>query len=203
MKPSPENGERWGILGGTFDPVHYGHLTLAEEICIHKGLNGVLLVPAVRHPLKRNHCHASYANRVEMLKRAVEDHPRLVVSEIEAEMNLSGYTLDTVRALKRLYPRTEFYFIMGADNLKELDKWHLPEQIFKEVKLLVGSRPGFDGSRFPEYLSGCVEVVATSLVDVSSTEVRRQIREGTSAEQLDTLVPPKVRQYILQKKLYQ
>jgi nicotinate-nucleotide adenylyltransferase len=202
MRPGPEQGGRWGILGGTFDPVHYGHLTLAHEIRDRKKLTGVVLVPSIRHPFKKDQCHASYADRVEMLKLAVEDDECLVVNEIESEMNLSGYTIDTVRALKKLYPRTEFFFIMGADNLGELDQWHNPRQIFEEVKILVGSRPVFDKKKLSAFPADRIELIPTMLVNISSTDIRRRIKEHAPAEELDKLIPPQVREYIRQRKLY-
>ncbi len=202
MRPSPEQGGQWGILGGTFDPVHYGHLTLANEIWVRKGLTGVMLVPSVKHPFKKDQCQASFENRLEMLKLAVETHEHLFVSDIEAQMNLSGYTIDTVRALKNLYPRTEFFFIMGADNLSELDQWHNPQQIFDEVKILVGSRPVFDKKKLSVFPTDSIELIPTILVNISSSEIRRQIKEHAPVEELDKLIPPKVREYIQRRKLY-
>ncbi|MFQ6008534.1 MAG: nicotinate-nucleotide adenylyltransferase [Candidatus Zixiibacteriota bacterium] len=202
MRPGPEQGGQWGILGGTFDPVHYGHLTLANEVRVRKKLTGVLLVPSLRHPFKKDHCQAAYADRVEMLKLAAEEYESFTVSEIEAEMNLSGYTLDTVRALKKVYPRTEFFFIMGADNLSELEQWHNPRQIFEEVKIMVGSRPVLDKKKLSAFPTDRMELIPTMLVNISSTEIRRRIRENAAAEELDKFMPPKVREYIQQKKLY-
>ena len=202
MRPGPEQGGQWGILGGTFDPVHYGHLTLANEIRVRKRLTGVMLVPSLRHPFKKDQCQASFADRLEMLKLAVETHEHLSVSDIESDMNLSGYTLDTVRALKNLYPQAEFFFIMGADNLSELDQWHSPRQIFEEVKILVGSRPVFDKKKLSALRIDSIELIPTILVNISSTEIRRRIKEHAPSEELDKLMPPKVREYIRQRKLY-
>jgi len=202
MKLSPDQGGEWGILGGTFDPVHIGHLTLANQIYLQKELTGVLLVPSIRHPFKKSRCHASYMDRLEMLKLAIQEDDHLVVSEIESEKDLSGYTLDTVRALKLQYPRTMFYFIVGADNLTELDKWHNPELIFKEIKILVGSRPGYNEKQLAALPSERVELVPTSLVDVSSIDIRRKLKENVPTEELDKLMPSPVREYIKHRKLY-
>ncbi len=202
MKLSPDQGGEWGILGGTFDPVHIGHLTLANQIYVQKELTGVLLVPSIQHPFKKSQCHASFSLRVEMLGLAVEEYDYLVVSEIEAKMDLSGYTLDTVRAFKDRYPQTSFYFIMGIDNLYELQKWHKPDDILREVRILVGSRPPYDKKQLVAFSSDRIEVVPTDLVDVSSSGVRQKIADNIPSEELDKLIPPKVREYIQHRKLY-
>lgn len=202
MKPTPDQGGQWGILGGTFDPVHIGHLTLASEVCLRRELAGVVLVPSVRHPFKQGQCHASLSDRVAMLKLAVEEYDRLLVSEIEVEMDLSGYTLDTVRALKERYAQVSFYFIMGIDNLYELQKWYKPDDILKEVKILVGCRSPYDNKLPNGFPSGRIEVVRTTLVNVSSSGIRQKIRNNMLLTELDKLIPPKVREYIQQRKLY-
>jgi len=195
-------------LGGTFDPVHRGHLALARGICEQKKLIGALFVPSIRHPFKQGQCQASFSDRVAMLKLAVENHECFLVSEIETEMSLSGYTLDTVRACKQRYPRVEFSFIVGADILDELKRWHNPEQILKEVRILVGSRPPYDKKQLvaqkqlAAFPSNRLELVPTSLIDVSSTEIRQKIEGNISPDELDRLIPSKVREYIQQRKLY-
>ncbi len=208
MKLTPDQGGSWGILGGTFDPVHRGHLALVHEICEQKKLTGALFVPSIRHPFKQGQCQASFSDRVAMLRLAVESHECFLVSEIEAEMDLSGYTLDTVRACKQRYPQAEFSFIVGADILGELKQWHDPEQILREVRILVGSRPPYDKKQLvaqkqlAAFPSDRIELVPTSLIDISSTEVRQKIGTNISPDELDRLIPPKVRQYIQQRRLY-
>jgi len=208
MKQTPDQGGSWGILGGTFDPVHRGHLALAGEVCEQKKLTGALFVPSIRHPFKQGQCQASFSDRVAMLRLAVENHECFLVSEIEVEMDLSGYTLDTVRACKQRYPRAEFSFIVGADILGELKQWHDPEQILREVRILVGSRPPYDKmqlvaqKQLAAFPSDRIELVPTSLIDVSSTEVRQKIGDNISPDELDRLIPSKVRQYIQQRRLY-
>ena len=175
---------------------------LAREVCERKRLTGALFVPSVRHPIKQGQCRASFSDRVAMLKLAVENREFFLVSEIEAEMNLSGYTLDTVRAVKQRYPRAEFSFIVGADILDELNRWHKPKQILKEVRLLVGLRPPYEKKQPAAFASDRMELVPTSLIDLSSTEIKRKIRDNISAGELDKLIPPKVREYIQQRRLY-
>lgn len=200
--PDPEQGGRWGILGGTFDPVHVGHLSLAEQMRERKKLDGVLFIPAWRHPFK-DECRASYADRVAMLKLALHGRNSFSVCEIEKEEHLPGHSLGTVRALRQRYSRATFHFIIGQDNLPEITRWHRPEQLMKEVTVLVGSRLCDENESSTGLSLDGVEMVATSLVPVSSTEIRRLLKEGSPREQLTRMMPKSVLDYIAQKGLYQ
>ena len=200
--PVPEAGQRWGILGGTFDPVHNGHLTLAHQIGLIEALSAVLLIPAFHHPFKDEPLLADYVHRVAMLERAVEGQDDLVVCEIEKEENLPGFTLDTIRALKKRFPGVEFYFIIGLDNLSRVSGWKEPEAILEEVSLLVGTRRGGDWT-IPEGIPGNrVRFVYTDDVPVSSTELREAIASGVPDTQLREMVPESVIQYIRKNGLY-
>ncbi len=201
MKRTPDHG-RWGILGGAFDPVHRGHLNLANEIRRKKKLTGILFVPSLRHPFKRDLCRASFEDRVAMLRLAVEGYEDFVVSEIETELNLNGYTLDTVKAFKQRYPETEFFFLIGADNLNELNQWYSPGQIMKEVRILVGSRPAYGKEQFGALPPDRIELIPTSLVDISSTDIRRRIGDNVPFEELAKLIPATVVEYIRERELY-
>ncbi len=201
MEPTPDQG-RWGILGGTFDPVHRGHLVVAEDVRRFKRLDGIFLVPSVHHPFKMQRCHASYHDRLQMLKLAISNRSEFQVSCIESTESLSGYTLDTVRALKNRYPRTQFFFIIGADLLGELGLWHRPQQILKEVTLLVVSRPSYNWASPSGYPPGAIELIPTTSVNVSSTMVRRCVRENADDKELDRLIPAQVRRYIRERGLY-
>lgn len=201
--PAPENGGAWGILGGSFDPVHLGHLNLSSEIRSEAGLDGVLLVPAFRHPLKEA-CHASFEQRVEMLTLAAAGCDYLVVSEIEKEHGLPGYTLSTVRALKKAFPTVVFSFLIGEDNLAELNRWHKPDEILAEVPVLVGVRPPGNFTEGANHRwSDRVRMIETSPLEASSTRVRELTGKGAPSGQLQRLIPEPVRQYIATKGLYQ
>ncbi|MFZ5981210.1 MAG: nicotinate-nucleotide adenylyltransferase [Candidatus Zixiibacteriota bacterium] len=202
-RANPENGGRWGILGGTFDPVHRGHLILAREIYTLKKLDGILLVPAFHPPHKPKVCEASFADRLAMLNKAISGEEIFFISLIETEMNREGFTLNTVRALKEKYPHTEFIFIVGSDNIEAMRDWHRPEDIFREIKVVAGSRPGYEnepGDRFP---GNKIEFVPTDTVDVASSSIRKMIKAGISAEVLTKLLPENVVTYIMEKRLYQ
>ncbi|MDH4156945.1 MAG: nicotinate (nicotinamide) nucleotide adenylyltransferase [candidate division Zixibacteria bacterium] len=204
--PAPENGGEWGILGGTFDPVHYGHLSLASAVYSRRNLSGVLLIPSYKHPFKIAHCQASYDDRVAMLRLAAEDSRYLVVNEIEKELGLSGFTVDTVRAVKKKYPAAAFYFIIGADNLTRLREWHRPDLLLKEITILAGARPSFTLSNELNHTQlpvEKIELIESPPVEASSTDLRAMFRAGRPDEDFERLLPPRVRRYIQSRKLYQ
>ena len=175
---TPEQGESWGILGGTFDPVHLGHINLARQIYKIKKLHGVLLIPTWNHPVKAGDVFASFDDRLAMLRLAVDSDAGLYVSTMERDRELSGYTIDTIRTLKALYPGGEFYFIIGSDNISQLENWYHPEEIVREVKIIAGTRPGADVSVIKSRYDEFVEYVEIEPREASSSEIRRQVRGG-------------------------
>lgn len=200
--PAPEPGQKWGILGGTFDPVHRGHLQLAQEIRAAVQLDGVMLIPAFHPPHRNNQTLASFDDRLAMLRLAADDDASFVVSNIEEKLERPGYTLETMRAVKKRHPKVEFFFIVGADNLSMLHTWHEWETVLEENRLLVGSRPGADLSSLASYSDYDLEVVETSLMDISSTNIRRRIHNGIELDALSRLVPSPVAKYIVERKIY-
>ena len=200
--PTPEAGTQWGIFGGAFDPVHNGHLTLAREIFQAAGLDGILIVPSFNPPRKNKGCVASFDDRVAMLRWALADFDQFCVSEIEAESEEPGYTLHTVRALKKRYPKSTFSFIIGADLLMELETWYEAEEIIKEVRIIAGTRPGaglVPPSGFPE---GAITLVPTTAVNLASHEIRGLVSSGITLTELSRMVPPAVATYIFEHGLY-
>lgn len=200
--PAPEPGERWGILGGVYDPLHNGHLTLARDIMSFRHLDGVIFVPTLDPPHRTNSPVASYDDRVRMAELAISDMPGFEVSRIEENTNRPSYTLETVRALKKAYPGAEYELIIGADQLTQLKTWYHWEDLLKEVILLVGSRPGSEVIALSDFPSDRVVAVETSLVDLSSTHIRSRIRQGVPQTELETMMPPAVVRYILERNLY-
>ena len=197
--PNPENGGKWGILGGSFDPIHNGHINLANSICSKKQLDGVLVVPAVKHPNKSRLSEANYSDRLAMLKAVLVDLSNFFICEIEAEENLSGYTIDTIRALKKRFPKVSFYFIIGSDNINIIDNWYMAEELKAEVEFIAGTRPGSDKtdkSKMP------VEMVEIPELDISSSEIRKMIKNGCSFEKLTNYVPSGAAEYIFKKGIY-
>ncbi|MFH2048717.1 MAG: nicotinate-nucleotide adenylyltransferase [bacterium] len=201
--PVHDEGGNWGILGGTFDPVHFGHINLAQEIKNIKKLDGVLFIPSINHPCREPVCYASFEERVNMLRAALKNYPEFTISEIESELELSGYTFDTITALKKKYPRASFYFIIGSDNLLQLTTWYKADELLKSVKFLAGTRPGFK-FEFPEGLpEDNIEFIKTPVVKISSSYIRKLLKEGSPSETIDKFIPSAVREYIMERKLYQ
>jgi nicotinate-nucleotide adenylyltransferase len=200
--PAPEPGESWGILGGVFDPVHCGHLALATDVQATRRLDGVLFVPTFEPPHRSAPPAAEYADRIEMLKLAVQDQTGFEISRIEETTSRPSYTLETVRALKTAHPGVEFSFIVGADNLGQLKTWREWEKILDEVRLLVGCRPGATVKELSALPAGRIDIVETSLVDLSSTYVRSRVKQGVPFDELAKMVPQAVATYILQRELY-
>jgi len=200
--PAPEPGQKWGILGGIFDPVHLGHLVLATEILEARQLDGVFLIPAFDPPHRDKQPRATFQDRVTMLQMVCEREPRLTVCTIEEELKRPSYTLRTIRALRQKHEGVDFRFIIGADNLVQLKTWHLWETLLDEVRLMVGYRPGADLDAINDYPQVRIDIIETALVDISSTDIRQAVRQGVTDDELKRLVPPPVADYIIKKGLY-
>jgi len=198
--PSPDHGGLWGVLGGSFDPVHKGHLNLAESICNKKRLDGVLFIPAYKHPLKKKACTAPYIDRIKMLELALAGHDQLRLCEIEKEQNLPGYTIDTLHALKKRFPQPQFHFIIGSDLVKQLARWHRAKELLDETNFLAGSRPGSKMKKANKIMN--LEFVEIEELDISASDIRAQIKAGATIEQIAQLVPPGVAKYIFERGLY-
>ncbi len=200
--PTPENGGVWGVLGGSFDPVHGGHLNLAENICARKILKGVLFIPACHHPLKKTAFVASYQDRRAMLQLALTGQSALQLCEIEKEKNLSGFSIDTLHALKKRFPKAQLNFIIGSDLVAQLKSWHRAEDLLKEGKFLVGSRPGSPRHHGLIAPSANLEFIQIDELDISASDIRKRIKSGAPMDDLKQWVPEKVAEFIIQKGLY-
>ncbi len=200
--PAPEPGQKWAILGGTFDPVHLGHIALATDILNAEQLDGVLLIPAYDPPHRDEQPRATFEDRLAMLDLVCESEPRFTVCPIEEELERPSYTLMTIGALRRKYDGVDFRFIIGADNLIQLKTWHRWDELLDEVRLLVGCRPGADMDAIKDYPEARIDIVETSMVDISSTATRRVVRGGATEDELKQLVPAPVADYIVAKGLY-
>ena len=184
-----------GILGGTFNPVHKGHLRLAQDALKKFELDCVFFIPCARPPHKRPDRLAPAKHRMAMLKALLKDDPRFVVSDIEIKRGGISYSIDTVRRLKRLHPNTEVYFIIGGDSINELTFWRRIRELQKLCTFIATSRPGFRARG-----SSKVKMFRGHRVDVSSSEIRKRVSEGKSIRRL---VPAAVDRYIRSRCLYQ
>jgi nicotinate-nucleotide adenylyltransferase len=194
---------RIALFGGTFDPVHYGHLRLAEEAREAANLERVLFVPANASPFRLQEPLSAPHHRLQMLRLATADNPAFEVSELEIQRGGVSYTVDTVMAFRNLYPDAELFLILGADALQGFTQWRSPDAIARECSLLVGMRPNHNLQAvlewLPEAIRQRVQPVAMPLLDISATDIRQRVRTGRS---IRYLTHPDVIQYIQQHRLY-
>jgi len=186
---------RIGILGGTFNPVHIGHLILAEEAREKLGLDKIIFIPTALPPHKDNLNIAPAADRLKMLKLAIKGNKYFTVSDVEIRRQGRSYTIDTLKELKRKHSHDELYFIIGSDLLKYLNEWKDLNEIIKMVKFVAATRPGFPLEQIPSY----IETLAIRAVDVSGFEVRQCVAANKS---FGYLVTDRVFDYIKKRKLY-
>ena len=181
-----------GVFGGTFDPVHVGHLAIAQAALDTAGLDRVVFVPAKRSPLKDAAPVASEADRLAMLRAATKDEPRFAVSRVELDRDGPSYTVDTLEALRE---EGELFLILGSDAHSEMARWKSPDRIRQIAAILVARRPGAPESERP---LDALFFDAPSL-DLSSRELRARASRGLS---LRYLVPDEVWRHITRSGLY-
>ena len=196
---------RLGILGGTFDPIHIGHLILAEEAWYQLGLEKVLLVPAADPPHKRDRLLSAVDQRVRMIELAIADNPHLQLSRIDVDRAGPHYTVDMVRLhFERYGPGTDLYFLMGLDSLADLPNWHQPQKLVELCNLVALSRPdsGFDWNKIDEHLPGVrwrVIFLPMPELQIASTMIQQRVRQGRP---IRYQVLPAVEQFIYDHNLY-
>ena len=195
-----------GLLGGSFNPIHHGHLILAENVRQEAGLDKVLIMPAHASPFKLNRKIAPGEDRFRMVQLAVEDNEHLEASDFESASDRISYTADTMRMLEEIYPEDQLFFITGADSILEIERWKDCEELLRRYPFLVGGRPGYrdaELAEFAEYLcreyQADVRIIDIPKADISSTEIRRRSRANQS---IKYLTPDKVADYIKEKNLY-
>jgi nicotinate-nucleotide adenylyltransferase len=199
---------RVGLFGGTFDPVHYGHLILAEQ-CREQGrFDQVWFVPAARPPHKADHALTRFDRRVEMLQLAAAGNPAFRVEALEADRPGPSYTADTAAELHHRHPGHDFWLLVGADTLADLGTWHEPARLVGLVGLLAVARPGHPVPPdaevrarlgLPDGVALRYETVDSPLIDISSRDLRLRAAAGRS---LRYFLPRAVEVYIHEKKLY-
>jgi nicotinate-nucleotide adenylyltransferase len=195
-----------GILGGTFDPVHKGHLKIAEAVKKRLGLQNIIFVPAGRPWMKADRPITPVEHRVAMVRLAIAGHPGFELSLSEVNRPGSTYTIQTIREFRRKFGEgAEIYFIIGRDGLWHLPKWRSIAHLVKLCRIAVVPRPGFslpDMDAMEKQIPGLSESVVLldkPEIDVSATEIRKRVAQGIPWK---TLVPPAVAEYIAVHKLY-
>ena len=190
-------------MGGTFDPIHLGHVAMAEAGADCAGLDRVLLIPASVPP-HRAAATAPAGDRLAMVRLAAADHPRLEASDIELRRAGPSYTADTLRVLARERPGAELHLLLGWDAARELHAWHAPDEVLRLARPVVVSRPGYPVPTERDLAAAGIEPTWAILCDVrtpdvESTDVRRLVEYGSS---LAGLVDPAVEAYLKRHRLY-
>ncbi|SET62022.1 nicotinate-nucleotide adenylyltransferase [Oceanobacillus limi] len=186
--------KRIGILGGTFDPPHIGHLIIAEEVRMRLELEEIWFIPTYEPPHKKK-ATTEADMRVGMLEKAIEDNPFFHMNTIEMEREGKSYTLDTMKLLHDRYPNTEFYFIIGGDMVEYLPKWHKIKELLNYVTFVGLKRPGYSfHTAYP------VLEVEVPLINISSSEIRERVMKK---EPFRYFVPKSVYTFIKGNRLYE
>ncbi|MBU1098893.1 MAG: nicotinate-nucleotide adenylyltransferase [Bacteroidetes bacterium] len=189
--------ERIGILGGTFDPIHIGHLITAQVVFEQRGLDKIIFVPCHISPHKIDHNAAESIHRMSMVNLAIKNIPHFTSSDYEITKGEISYSLNTVLEFKKIYDDIEL--IIGYDNLISFDKWHKPDEIIKHVKLVVMKRTSDESSKSQDKYFDHAIFVDTPLIEISSTSIRERI---ASKSPIDYFVPDAVRDYIFENNVY-
>ena len=198
-------GKSLGILGGTFDPIHMGHLRMAEHVFQRMELESIVFIPAYVPPHKLGQDFAPAQDRYAMTELAVADNPHFTVSDMELKRTGVSYTIDTIRQLHAQYEDRELNFIIGADSVAQLHTWHNIEEMLELTRFVAVWRPGYEDAmeelvrHLGEQAKERVLLLDTPVYDISSTEIRTRIRQGLG---LAGLVPPAVERYIYEHGLY-
>lgn len=199
---------RLGLFGGSFDPVHRGHLELARCCQAAARLDEVWFIPAATQPLKQRGPVASDADRVAMVRLAIAGEPTWRVSEIELGRGGVSYTVDTLRTVRRRQPQAELFFLMGADSLHDFPRWREPQEILQLATPLVVARAGEPQPDFASLAGLCsperIEAVRAAQVPmpatpISSSQIRSRAAEGAS---IGEMVPDAVQEFIQARRLY-
>jgi len=219
---SKRKQNRVGLFGGTFDPIHYGHLRAAEEIRQILSLNKIYFIPSAVPPHKKDSNITPAEDRLKMLRLAIEGNEHFGISEFELENKAPSYTVDTLEHLTVVYPDLEFYFIVGNELFNQIESWKDYSRLFELCSFAVITRPGFsdlDSNKIPLALkddfryykkienvisytkSSLKDIVFTEIrgIEISSTDIRNFVK---SKKSIKYLVPNKVEKFIITEKLY-
>ncbi len=211
---------RLGILGGTFDPVHLGHLRAAEEAIDLLDLDRVLFVPSADPPHKPGCELSAFEHRLRILQLSISKNPRFGISEIERGFAGKSYTVNSLRGLNEEFPGSELFFLIGLDAFLEVDTWYKFREIFHLARMVILRRPGFGEADVEDYLTRRISAdfrmdpetgsfihpemftvyyLRNTRLDISSTRIRKLAAQGRS---IRYLVPPEAESYILDGELY-
>ncbi|MEG1802442.1 MAG: nicotinate-nucleotide adenylyltransferase [Lachnospiraceae bacterium] len=197
---------RIGMMGGTFDPIHNGHLLIAENARVQYRLDRVFFIPAGAPPHKLKKGILPGDIRYEMIRLAIHQNPGFELSTYELDRDCISYSYETVTHFQDCYPNDQLYFILGADSLKDMEKWKYPKEIFSRCIVLAAVRDQFEKEELENFsaklncqFSSDIRTIQTPLFQVSSGEIRTRIKQGAS---IRYLVPDEVDRYIQHNHLY-
>jgi nicotinate-nucleotide adenylyltransferase len=196
-------GTRLGVMGGTFDPIHYGHLVTAEEALVQFGLDSVLFVPTGLPWMKEHEVVSPAEDRYLMTVIATANNPLFRVSRMEVDRDGPTYTVDTLRSLKELYgPGADLFFITGADAIVEILAWKDQEEVFELAHFIAATRPGYDLGTMQSHAPASrpeITVMNIPALAISSTDIRRRVAAGLP---IRYLVPEGVKSYVEKAGIY-
>ena len=213
---------RFGILGGTFDPIHFGHLRTAEEVGEIFGLKKVYLIPSKNPPHKKRKKISPFSERFYMSKLAIEDSEILDVLDVEGKRQGYSYTIDTLKSITTnsyFGQKQDIFFILGLDAFMEIDTWKDYKELFHYTNFVIVKRPGYNNAKMTDILERIgmrytrekgeesfllhtgkrIFFISVTFMDISSSRIRELVRNGRS---VSFLLPKKVKEYILRKGLY-
>ena len=198
--------EKIGLLGGSFNPVHPGHLLLAESARDQYGLDKVLFIPAGNNPFKEMDKEIDRRHRLKMVELATRSNPYFEVLSIEIDRPGMTYTVDTIEQIKQTYPESAFYFITGADIMFEITLWKGAPELLASVNFITTFRPGYSHNKLDARIEELQEIYGariyklfTSEMDIASSDIRGRVKNGYS---IKYLLPETVEQYIIENQLY-
>lgn len=186
-----------GLLFGSFNPIHIGHLIIANYLANHTDLDKVWLVVSPQNPLKKYGDLINTYDRLEMARLATDNSSNIDVSDVELKLPQPSYTIDTLTHLKDQYPQHEFALIMGSDNLVSLPKWKNYKLILRDYRIYVYPRPGYENAELAAHPS--VTITMTPLMELSATFIRKSLAEKKN---IQYFVPDSVLEFIERKSLY-
>lgn len=191
-----------GLMGGTFDPIHIGHLLAAQSVCEQAELDEIWFMPVNVPPHKEAAPGATAQQRWEMANLAVEHHPKFRTTDIELRRGGVSYSIDTVTLLRQQYPGHHFYYIIGADMVRYLPKWYKIDELIKLVTFVGLERPGFDSglAELPPAIRESLLLVEMPQIELSSTRIRERRAAG---QPVRYMVPDRVNDYIEVNRLYE
>ncbi len=192
------NFNKIGLFGGTFDPVHIGHLIVAEWVQDALDLDKVFFIPNYLHPFAKRENITPPQERLQMLRVALQPFEKFDICDYEIKKGGVSYSIDTIEYFQNSFPKSQLFYFIGADNLPEFHRWHRYQDILEKVQLVVYDRK--EGHLPSDLPAERILFLKTPLIEISSTLIRERIEQGRAVQ---SLLPPGVWQYIREKRLYE